>query len=692
MVEEKPPFFPPDTDDPRGRHPPDDYPVQGSLCFTEGTESVVTTLTKKQDKELNPEKYALILSVYFEITNESNAACFLFMLLDYLQLVDPTAHILPHGDMPVETPAYASTDQIPSDASLSSFTHAYLSGLRVIGKTMMGKFWIKCQKKLPEFKANPVFLGWLKGKNTSKRVTLDAMNMNGTERFPVGFFVNAVTENRLLENFNYQIANLLEAHTHEETPEFQCDVNTMYSANEATRVYRMMTNSRASIKTLQDQTLALVGKPSTNLTFIPYSVWAGLDDGKKTAYRRMQHQFAENVCAIRLSGLRDTSLEIYESLPSKSGRSSDKKKSIMSWITSAKASDTTNMFFKSSVCPNGNVELWLYKSHQREAREWEKVALAAIATLSRIDIGDERERAEEMFNDPERVWRQMEASNPATSLPNQRSAFVDFQPPNAQTASGTAGTASTRSKPKGHPKREKMVLHFDMELVKQYQEKAKMAPSQQAAAAILSNTKTATTSKRGKEKAKVAAPKSSGPVQGKSINPHAAAEVAAKSAALKALKIGQAAIAKYPPTAIEQVTHAGKFYTVKDQFGNIFPVVYVSNVAQPLNEVNLLSSRRETENQNDDFSIVSTPAKSQWRGDSTYSEAVAAQPPTPSQVETPIISNTRGTPPNFSRHLAGTNLLTSLEVAARQPAVPRWRTSSRNESTIDVNQSPASIV
>ena len=682
METDNPPSLPPDTADTGGWYHPGEEPDPGSIGFTEGTESIDTTLTKKQDKELNPEKYMLIHPVYFEVTNESNAACFLFELLSNLQLVDPMAHLLPHGDMPDETLAFTSTAQIPYDASLSSFAHAYLSGLRVNGNSLMGKFWLKCHKKFADFKVDPEFLSWLKGKNSSKRVTLDRMAMNGTERYSVGFFVNALAEQRLAENFNFQIMNSLDAATSDETPEFQCDVFTMYNGkDEPTRVYRMMTNSRANVPILQDQTFALLGKPSINLTFIPYNVWEGLNEEKKTAYRVMQQQFTSNVSALLLSGLRDTSLDINVHEPSNFAPN-PQKTSILGWIKSTKSSDTTNMFTKVSVSPNGTVELGLFRSHLREAREWSKLALAAIAILSGIELDDERERAEEMFQDPERVWQQLEAGRRANSVPNQRSVFMDFQPPNKIMPSAVY----KKRQPKAPKTREKLQLHFDMELVKKYQEAKQTATTVagNAADAQAGNPLPSANSRRSRAKAKenTKATELLSTTNATSIDPHAAAAAAATISAQNAMNIGQATIAKFPPTALEKSAHGGKFYTVTDQFGNNVPVVYVSNVARPLNEKNLLQSRAEA-GQQSNFSIIPV------RQEVAVTTAVLPATMTPSTAVTPVINNTRGTPPKFNCYdvkskspsiLKATHpRMSTQEVAAGQPVQPPFE-----ENTADV--------
>lgn len=56
-----------------------------------------------------------------------------------------------------------------------------------------------------------------------------------------------------------------------------------------------------------------------------------------------------------------------------------------------------------------------------------------------------------------------------------------------------------------------------------------------------------------------------------SIDPNAAAAAGALRRAQLAMTIGQAAIVKHPPTALERSTHGGKFYTVKDDYGNKNP-------------------------------------------------------------------------------------------------------------------------
>ena len=169
--------------------------------------------------------------VYFEVVNDGNAARFLSEALINLQLVDSTAQILPHRDMPEETETFNNINQIPNDASVSNFTHAYLSGLRVTTSSMKGKLWIRCLKNFPQFKSNAGFLKWLEAENSTRRIILDRMVMQGTEWFAVGFFVNAIAELRLVDNFNDRLGLALLSIKKGDIPEFQCDVGTIYNKN-----------------------------------------------------------------------------------------------------------------------------------------------------------------------------------------------------------------------------------------------------------------------------------------------------------------------------------------------------------------------------------------------------------------------------------------------------------------------------
>ena len=122
--------------------------------------------------------------------------------------------------MPEEMETFNNINQIPNDASVSNFTHTYLSGLWVTTSSMKGKFWIRCLKNFPQFKSNAGFLKWLKAENSTRQIILDRMVMLGTEWFAVGFFVNAIAELFLVDNFNDRLGLALLSIKKGDIPEF----------------------------------------------------------------------------------------------------------------------------------------------------------------------------------------------------------------------------------------------------------------------------------------------------------------------------------------------------------------------------------------------------------------------------------------------------------------------------------------
>jgi hypothetical protein len=124
------------------------------------------------------------------------------------------------------------------------------------------------------------------------------------------------------------------------------------------------------------------------------------------------------------------------------------------------------MFHKVSTCQDGTVELWLYKCHQKEAREWAKVALGAIASLSGICLETERYKAESMFKEPDWVWEQLGKGLREDSLPKQCDAFMLFTPPSNASAQQSASRKKQNQSRNRPPRKEKLQLHFEMDLVK----------------------------------------------------------------------------------------------------------------------------------------------------------------------------------------------------------------------------------
>ena len=240
-----------------------------------------------------------------------------------------------------------------------------------------------------------------------------------------------------------------------------------------------------------------------------------------------------------------------------------------------------------------------------------------------------------MFKDTDRVWQQHNIGG-GDNLATQRNAFMQFTPPtNASVPLSTTRKKSTKSR--NQPK-VKLQLHFDMELVTR---SAKAAPRPTSTTDFPPLPSTRRHTRNGK-------PQATDAKRASSIDPEAAAAALARKESEQAMKIGQAAIMAYPPTALEKLKHGGKFYTTQDHFGNKFPVVPVGSEFQPLTMSSLLASRQREERVNHeiipcgfpDEQPASPPAGSKTKKDVDLMTAT-----------TPLIKNARGTPPKFNRYL-----------------------------------------
>ena len=107
------------------------------------------------------------------------------------------------------------------------------------------------------------------------------MVLQGTEWFTVGFFVNAIAELRLVDNFNDRLGLALLSIKKGDIPEFQCDVGTIYNKNVPTKVYRVLTNSKSNVHALQKLLKVIWSSPTNDVSFIPYTVWEILSEPKK---------------------------------------------------------------------------------------------------------------------------------------------------------------------------------------------------------------------------------------------------------------------------------------------------------------------------------------------------------------------------------------------------------------------------
>ena len=148
---------------------------------------------------------------------------------------------------------------------------------------------------------------------------------------------------------------------------------------------------------------------------------------EEMAYRDMQQGFTENTRVITLSGIRNSLLTINTSVPN-TFKPHPACMMINSGMSTRKASDKTNLFFKVSNSTNGVMELWLHKWHFVEAKAWASTALQQIAQLSGIDPSSQKSLAEARFKTPSKVWGRMHELTEDSALPVQRALFMDFSP------------------------------------------------------------------------------------------------------------------------------------------------------------------------------------------------------------------------------------------------------------------------
>ena len=141
----------------------------------------------------------------------------------------------------------------------------------------------------------------------------------------------------------------------------------------------------------------------------------------------MHQGFTENTRAITLSGIQNSLLTINTSVPN-TFEPHLACTTINSWMSTRKASDKTNLFFKVSNSMNGVMELWLHKRHFVEAKAWASTALQQMAQLLGIDPSSQKSLAEAMFKTPSKVWGRIHELTEDSALPVQRALFMDFSP------------------------------------------------------------------------------------------------------------------------------------------------------------------------------------------------------------------------------------------------------------------------
>jgi hypothetical protein len=134
---------------------------------------------------------------------------------------------------------------------------------------------------------------------------------------------------------------------------------------------------------------------------------------------------------------------------------------VYQWLTALKATDNYTLFPKVLPGENGEIELWHHTLHAQEARAWATTALAEIARLAKVALETDRQRANELFTNPEKVQKCVDRMKHEVSLPQAQSAFLNYLPP-VKSGDATQSRQGQRNrKPRAGPHK----LVFDLDAV-----------------------------------------------------------------------------------------------------------------------------------------------------------------------------------------------------------------------------------
>ena len=590
MVTKKPPVDPPDT----ARHGEESsFDTQSEVSghnSAESSESFDSNSDENEYVERPMAPKAGVHPVQLTVFKDGNVSRFLSNLLINLQKVDRTAKILAHPEASSQYAPLQRTKDIPNDETARRFISAYIAGVRVTPQgDMKGKVWIQSQAKFSNIKKNTAFSEWLNGSTTSPnapRIELKLSDLPGMRTFATGLFLNIVTRFDLMKNFHDQIANAL-ALTVDESgpiPEFQIDIFPAHGKTGRTRLYRMVTSSLQCAEILNAKMTKMMPSPTVDISYIKYQVWDLLPNSKKIAYYDMQKSFNDNHGALLLRGVRDPQA-IMGKLNATGTETSNKgqDRTIYKWLTMLKAADKFTLFPKVLPNVNGEIELWHHISHAQEARAWATTALAEIARLSKVAIMTDKERASELFTNPEKVQQSIDMLRHEVSLPQARSAFLNYQPPvrTNDSRQERQGPRNRRTRT-GPPK-----LVFKLNAIDEATNKVPEARAEPVAKAWQSrrNQMIPQSKADGKSASNI-------PIESSDSSEEASARNAAATAIATANQLTQ----KYPSPG--NTAHQGMYDTIADKFGNLIPVVTLNGHWVVLTEKTLLASRKNAKPRN----------------------------------------------------------------------------------------------
>jgi hypothetical protein len=403
--------------------------------------------------------------------------------------------------------------------------------------------------------------------------------LTGSVKVSAGFFFNVAPRHDMATNFHRQIVNNLSLRTKETglIPDFQIEVYPLHGhGGTKVHLYRMLTSSVTNVQILTKKMALLLPKPTTDISCIPQEVWGSLLPTKKAEYTTMQRVFEQNHNSRLFVGLKNAKLKLGRTVAGGSTQGHGTAGiSIYDWLTRVKAADGCNMFSKVFECDNGDVELWHHVSHGQEARAWMLTALAEIARLSGIDMEADRNSAEAMFKNQERVWASMRKLHTGVSLPaQQRSVFMDFSPPTGVITFLYCQTS--RGKQRRGQSEVKLVFNIEA------------ASTISVLTTDDTKSKASSRSRRKKNQGSQAGQMSSAAT---TVTEDDGDKAAALAAAKTAIQIADAAVAIDSPKII--TAHQGAYATIADKFGNLLPVVMVEGKWVALTPATLRESRKK---------------------------------------------------------------------------------------------------
>ena len=374
----------------------------------------------------NSDERAETHRVDFKVQNLTNPVHFLYDLLMNLQVVDPTSCLVPSDQAPLASLNLSDNSVLRSnDADLQTLSSYYLHDLHATNDSpgFRGCFILRCNIEFLKFKEDRTFMAWLKGNNTplsvtnKVRISLDKCELPGTKRYPVGFFIHTVAREDLAQNFADMYLKLLIDDEWSDIPLFSVRAYTAYMAENSCRAFRVIAASEEDAKLVSHMMATMMGAPSNKISFIPYQTWRTMkNQADKSAYIISQHRFMTENRATILEGFRDASFEFR------------KPHSAMTWFFKARSSNNRVLFSSILQVPTKQVVLYYKYADEKDVQAWKLTAFEELVRFANCGREVQSSIAEEMFMDPENIYRLSENSHATIGMIEQNSIYSNFKP------------------------------------------------------------------------------------------------------------------------------------------------------------------------------------------------------------------------------------------------------------------------